>query len=175
LFPSDQALRTRVEEAERWGDERLQPIPRRLFRYGVARNPQLRQWVVRAQRSPLPALTAQAIRPAVEWYARTVEADGRRATEAVVRADLAALPSLLERVDGLLDDGTLTLEPPNAAALQILASVNVLGRFADLAELVASHACAEPARELFPHYRGELPPFLDPEWLEPVRTATRSG
>jgi glutathione S-transferase len=149
----------------------LQPIPRRLFRYGVARNRALREWAVRAQRLPIPALTAQAIRPAVEWYVRTVEADGRRATAAGVRADLAALPALLDRVDGLMADGTLTLDPPNAAALQIMASVNLLGRFADLAELVASRACAEPAREMFPHYRAELPPFLDPEWLAPMRIA----
>jgi glutathione S-transferase len=171
LFPADSALRARVEEAERWGEVQLQPIPRRLFRYGVARNPELRHWVVRSQRLPIPGLTAQAIRPAVEWYVRTVEADGRRATEAGVRADLAALPALLDYVDRLLGDGTLTIDPPNSATLQILASVNLMGRFADLAELVASHACAKPARELFPHYRAELPPFLDRGWLQPVRSA----
>ena len=174
LFPADPALRARVEEAERWGEEQLQPIPRRLFRYGVARNSQLRRWVVRAQRLPIPALTAQLIRPAVKWYVRTVEADGRRATEAGVRADLAALPALLDHVDRLLDDGTLTLDPPNAATLQILASVNLMGRFADLAELVGAHACAQPARDLFPHYRAALPPFLDAEWLEPVRRSVRA-
>ena len=157
LFPADRALRACVEEANRWGEEQLQPIPRRLFRYGIARDPELREWVVRAQRLPIPRLTAQAIRPALEWYVRTVEADGRRATEAGVRADLAAL---LDHVDRLLDDGTLTLDPPNAATLQIMASVNLMGQFADLAELVDSHACAEPARDLFPHYRAELPPFL---------------
>lgn len=173
LFPADARLRARVEEAERWGEEQLQPVPRRLFRYGVARNPELRHSVVRAQRLPIPGLTAQAIRPAIEWYVRTVEADGRRATEAGVRADLAALPALLDHVDQLLDDGTLRLDPPNAAALQIMASVNLLGQFADLAELVASHACSKPARELFPRYRAALPPFLDPEWLEPMRAAPR--
>jgi glutathione S-transferase len=171
LLPADPALRARVEEAERWGEEQLQPVPRRLFRYGVARKPKLRQGIVRAQRLPIPPLTAQAIRPALEWYVRTIEADGRRATDAGVRADIAALPALLDHVDRLLGDGTLTLDPPNAATLQIMASVNLLGRFADLAELVASHACAKPARELFPHYRAALPPFLDPEWLEPARRA----
>jgi glutathione S-transferase len=171
LFPVDPVMRARVEEAERWGEEQLQPIPRRLFRYGVARIPQLREAVVRSQRLPIPAVTTQAIRPALEWYVRTVEADGRRATEAGVRADLAALPALLDHVDQLLSDGTLALDPPNAAALQIMASVAVMGRFADLADLVSSHACAEPARELYPHYRAELPPFLDPAWLEPVRVA----
>ena len=174
LFPADSALRARVEEAERWGEEQLQPIPRRLFRYGVARNAQLRQWVVRANRLPIPALAAQVIRPAVEWHVRTVEADGRRATEAGVRADLAVLPALLNHVDRLLGDCTLTLDPPNAASLQIMASVNLMGRFADLAELVASHACAEPARELFPFYRAELPSFLDPDWLEPLRSTARA-
>jgi glutathione S-transferase len=169
LFPADPDLRARVEEAERWGEERLQPIPRRLFRYGVARSDELRQWVVRNQRLPIPGLTVQAIRPALEWYVRTVEADGRRATEATVRADLAALPALLDRVDRLLADGTLALDPPNAATLQILASVNLMGRYADLAELVDAHACAQPARDLFPHYHAELPSFLSSTWLEPVR------
>jgi|SRR5579884_826149 len=171
LFPADPALRARVEEAERWGEEQLQPIPRRLFRYGVAHNPDLRHAIVRAQRVPAPALVAQVVRPAAGWYARTIEADGRRATEAGVRADIAALPALLDRADRLLADGTLALDPPNAATLQVMVTVNLLGRFADLAELVAAHACAGPARELFPHYRGELPPFLDREWLEPVRDA----
>lgn len=171
LFAADPELRARVEEAERWGERQLQPIPRRLFRYGLARDPQLRQWVIRSQHLPVPALTAQAIRPVLEWYARTVEADGGRASEAGVRADLAALPTMLDRVDRLLGDGTLTLDPPNAATLQIMVSINLMGRFADLAELVASHACAEPARRLFPSYRAELPAFLDPAWLEPVRIA----
>jgi glutathione S-transferase len=168
LFPADPELRARVEEAERWGDEQLQPIPRRLFRFGAARNPELRKRVAEAQGVPMPALAAQAMRPVVEWYAHTVEADGRRATEAGVRADLASLPAMLDRVDRLLGDGTLTLDPPNAATIQILASVNLMSRFADLSELVSSYACAGPARELFPHYRAALPPFLDPAWLEPV-------
>jgi hypothetical protein len=80
---------------------------------------------------------------------------------------------MLDHVDRLLAEGVLSVDPPNAATLQIMVSVNLMGRFTDLADLVASHACAEPARALFPHYRGELPPFLNPEWLEPVRTARR--
>jgi hypothetical protein len=75
---------------------------------------------------------------------------------------------MLDHVDRLLAEGTLTLDPPNAAALQVLVSVAVLSRCADVRELVESHACAEPARELFPRYRQEVPPFLDPAWLEPV-------
>jgi glutathione S-transferase len=168
LFPADPSLRARVEEAERWGDEQLQPIPRRLFRYGVAHDAKLRQQVVRAQRLPIPNLTAQLIRPAVGWYARTIEADGRRATEAGVRADLQALPALLDHADSMLKDGTLTLDPPNAATLQILATVKLLSGFADLAEMIAGHACLQPARRLFPEYGAGLPAFLDPAWLPPI-------
>jgi len=165
LFPTDPELRARVEQAERWGEERLQPVPRRLFRYGVARDAELREWAVRDVGLPFPALSAQAIRPALAWYLRTVEADGRRADTAAVRADLAELPAHLGRVDQLLSDGTLALAPPNAATLQIMASVRLLCRFADLAELVGSHACAQPAHELFPDFGGAIPPFLDRSWL----------
>jgi hypothetical protein len=118
---------------------------------------------------------AVAIQPAAVYYAKTVEADGRRGTEQVVRADIKALPAMLDRVDRLLEDGTLTTEPPNAAALQILSAVRVLDAFQDLQELVRSHPCAATARELFPHYPAELPPFLDSGWLGPVRAAQQGA
>ena len=129
LFPADPGLRGHVEEAERWGEQQLQPIPRRLFRYAVAHDAELRRWAVRAQGLPAPGLVAVAIQPAAVYYAKTVEADGRRGTEQVVRADIKALPAMLDRVDRLLEDGTLTTEPPNAAALQILSAVRVLDAF----------------------------------------------
>src|SRR4051812_48382979 len=36
LFPADPAARRAVEEAERWGDERLQELVRTVFRWGAA-------------------------------------------------------------------------------------------------------------------------------------------
>src|SRR5947209_10213289 len=44
LVPADPAERARVLEAERWGEETLQPIPRRLARFGVAGRGDLRRW-----------------------------------------------------------------------------------------------------------------------------------
>jgi len=168
LFPADPRARSRVEDAERWGDEELQPIPRRLFRFGVATNAELRRWVVERQGVPAPGVAAAALRPLMAYYARTVEADGRRASEAAVRADVAALPALLARIDRLLDDGTVTVDPPNAATLQLLVTVRLLDGFQDLHDLVNAHACAEPARELFAEYRAKLPRFLDPASLAPI-------
>jgi glutathione S-transferase len=113
------------------------------------------------------------MQPAFAYYARTIEADGRRATEAGVRADLAALPGMLDRVDRLIADGTLTFDPPNAATLQILITVRVLSAFGDLREFVQQHPCAQPAHDLFPSYPADVPAFLKADWLEPVRTAVR--
>ncbi len=172
LFPAEPEARARVEEAERWGEEELQPVPRRLFRFVAAQNPELRRRVARAQRMPAPDLVAAASKPAAAYYARTIEADGRRATEAGARADLAALPAMLDRADRLLDDGTLTLDPPNAAALQVLATVRLLDAFEDLHDHVGTHACAAPARELFADYPARLPRVLEPTWLEPIRVQT---
>lgn len=105
------------------------------------------------------------MQPLLLYYARTVEADGRRASEQAMRADLASLPGMLDRVDGLLANGTLTVDPPNAAALQIFATVRVLLAFADLQDLLRAHACAEPALALFPRYPAELPAFIEPDLL----------
>lgn len=168
LFPADPELRARVQEAERWGERELQPIPRRLFRFGIATSPELRRWVVRRQRLPAPGLLAAAMQPAAAHYARTIEADGRRATPGGVRSDISALPAMLARADRLLADGTMTLDPPNAATLQILVTVRLLDGFEDLRELVRAHACAEPARKLFADYQAKLPRFLDPAWLAPI-------
>jgi len=165
LFPSDPAARARVEEAERWGEQELQPVPRRIARHGAVDNMGVREWAGAATPVPGVQLLVRTSGPLIRYYGRTREADGRRANEAGVKADLAALPQLLNRVDALLDDGTLTLDPPNAATVQILSSVRMLLAFDDLHDLVGAHACARPAREVFPDYPGTLPRFLPPDWV----------
>jgi glutathione S-transferase len=169
LFPADPALRARVEEAERWGEEQLQPVARRIGRFGASRSLELRKWGARGL--PLAGVVAWASGPVAVWYARTLEADGRRGTEAGVRADLDALPGLLSRVEELLSDGTLSTEPPNAATLQVLASVRLLDSYADLHEYIGETRAAIVARQLFPRYPGPIPRFLPPGWVDPVARA----
>jgi glutathione S-transferase len=171
LFPAEPELRARVEEAERWGDEEFQPVPRRLFRYAAATDTDLRRKVVRAQGLPAPDLVARAMAPLLAYYARTVEADGRRADEPGVRADVAALPGMLNHVDQLLAEGTLSLDPPNAATVQVLATVRLLGAFEDLHAMVHGHACAEPADRLFAQYKVAVPRFIPAEWLDSASAA----
>src|SRR5688572_8973488 len=35
LFPADPAQRRAVEQAEAWGEREFQPVPRRMFRWGM--------------------------------------------------------------------------------------------------------------------------------------------
>ena len=168
LFPADPDARRQVEDAERWGEEQLQPVPRRIARYGAIESLELREWVARGAHMPAPELLARVTVPAVRYYARTVESDGRRATEAGTRADLEALPAALDHADKLLVDGILTTDPPNAATLQIMASICLLDAYADLHDLIGKRPSVKVARQLFPDYPSGLPRFLPPEWLEPL-------
>jgi glutathione S-transferase len=154
LFPAEAEARARAEEAERWGDEELQMVPRRILRWGLTQHASLRTWISEQSGVPLPAVSGALGLPAAHYYARAVGAD-----EPAVRRALAALPATLERVDALLAEGVLTPDAPTAATLQVLCSVRALDGFADLHDQVAAHPCAAPARALFPDYP-EVPAFL---------------
>ena len=64
------------------------------------------------------------------------------------------------------------LEPPNAATLQALATVRLLGAFEDLHAMVHGHACAEPADMLFAQYKVAVPRFIPAEWLDSTAVAS---
>ena len=171
LFPADPELRNRVEEAERWGEEQLQPIPRRIGRYGAVHEPEVLRWGAQVSHLPAPSVIARIAVPMARYYARTIEEDGRRATDASVRADLEALPALLDHVEKLSADGILATDPPNAATLQIFSSLRLLDALTDLHDLIGERPPVKAARQLFPDYPSGLPRFLPQEWLEPLRRA----
>lgn len=160
LLPADPALRPRVEEAELWGERELQPFPRRILRWGLVRNNELRRWLAQQTGLPLPGLAARTSVLTARYYARVVGAD-----EAAARRDVESLPAMLARVDELLSDGVITLDPPNVASLQVLATVRSLYGFTDFHDLVAAHPCADAALQLFPDFPGPVPPFVPQEWL----------
>src|SRR5918911_225748 len=63
LFPADPAQRAAVEEAERWGEAVLQPVPRNIFRWGVARDGELRRRLLEMTAMPLPAPATTLMKP----------------------------------------------------------------------------------------------------------------
>jgi glutathione S-transferase len=158
LFPADADTLKRVEEAERWGERVLQPVPRRLFRYLVRTSEGVRVWVGSDVMKLAGARFLQfAFLPAIAKLASISHAD-----EATVRDTLARLPGLLDHVDALMGEGTIGGAEPNAADFQILSGVRVLLEFEDLAHLFDGRACAPAARLLFPDWVGPIPRGLPP-------------
>src|SRR4051794_29675889 len=158
LLPADTDARQQVEEAERWGDEEFQAVPRRIFRCALTKDAGLRRWLAEVDGGmPLPAVGARLSGPVSMYYARAVGA-----REDQVRQDIAQLPRMLDRVGELASDGVLRSNPPNAATLQIMCTVRALLGYADFEELVGARSFAPLARELFPHYPPEtVPPFVE--------------
>ena len=158
LFPNETEARRRVEEAECWGDEEFQSVPRRILRWGLAHDASLRQWMAEQDgRLPFAAAGSHLTGPVSKYYARIVHAD-----DEYVRRDVAQMPALLDHIDGLAADGVLTADPPNAATLQIMCSVRALLGFSDFEEQVGARSYAPLARRLFPHFPDDtVPPFVE--------------
>jgi glutathione S-transferase len=160
LFPGEPARRTAVERAEAWGESELQPIPRRIFRWGTVSQPELRRWLGELAGVPLPGAAATLNVPIARRFARVIGA-----TDDSVRADLASLPAVLGMVDARIAEGTIGGEDPNAADFQIASSIRVLAALPDLQPLLGERPCGELALRLFPDYPSPIPLRLPPGWL----------
>jgi glutathione S-transferase len=159
LFPADQRQRDAVEEAERWGEAALQPLPRNLFRWCLARDLELRRRL--GETTGMPALAANLTKPLAWYFARVVSG----ATDESIRAQLAALPDQLEHVDRLIAAGVIGNEQLNAADFQIATSVRVLLNFPPLRPLVEARPAAELAMKIAPRFGASLPIELPHEWV----------
>ncbi len=160
LFPRDPDARRRVEDAERWGEQVLQDVPRRVFRFTAAREYEVRRWLaVDVTGVPLGGVVA---RPSLQarLFARASGAD-----EAGVRADLAALPGHLAEVERLRAEGVIGGAEPNAADFQIASSLRSIAQLGDVGPYVAEHPAVRWAATVVPPLPGPTPRALPPEWL----------
>ena len=154
LWPADAAERAKVEEAETWGDEVLQPVARRVVWLSLRKRPDAMPSFLAQSKLPVPAWAARLSGPltsVVEWRLNGV-------SEEAVRADVAALPAHLGRVSRWIDEGALGGGSANAADLQIGASLALLRTLGDLAPLVDGSPAGELVRRWFPSYPGSVPP-----------------
>lgn len=166
LIPSDA-----VREAERWGDEELQSIPRRLAWWALLH-------LSGKQRTDAARLSLQGYRVGlpIGVAARTVfpiakvAAGYNHSTDDAVRADLAAVPDRLDRVDALIAEGVIGGEQLNAADFQIGTSVRLLLAYEDLAPYLEGRPAADHARRVVPDYAAAFPKVFPAEWL-PSRQA----
>jgi glutathione S-transferase len=165
--PGDPAY-ARVLDAERWGDEALQDVPRRVIYAGFVREPAAMVSYAGDAKLPLPI---SVLRPTLPLTAR-LGALRNHANEDSVRADLAALPRQLERIDGWIAEGLLGGPEPNAADLQIGSSLRLLLTIADVRPLIEPHEAARLVG-YFPPMPGEIPAGVFPrEWLGAAVTAS---
>jgi glutathione S-transferase len=167
LFPGDPERRAAVEAAERWGDEVLQEIARRILWNAVNRDRATIGSYAEGARMGVP------IRLAVKTAAPLIAASVRfnHASDENVRADLAALPGALERIDDWIAEGVLGGESPNAADFQIAPSLRLLMSVEDLRPAIESRPAGELATRVVPDFPGHVPAVLPPAWLEPLRDA----
>jgi glutathione S-transferase len=160
LYPPQPAERSAAVEAERWGEAVLQPIPRRLIRWGLRHHLSRRRWFADVA-SPLPApmLAAVLLTPVVPVFVWQAGASDER-----VRHDLAGLPGLLDEVDRLLQRGVIGGERLGAADFQIASSVRMLLAMDDVGRLVSGRPAQAFALRVVPDYP-RVPAALPASWL----------
>ena len=164
LLPDEAAARTKVLEAERWGDDVLQAATRRILWPTLLAHPEAAPSFSAGAKLPLPDAV---LRAAVPVIAR-VELRLNQTSDAARAADLQALPGWLQQIDDWIADGTLGGETPNAADLQIAPSLALLMAMEDLRAIIAPRPCGAWADRLFPGGRGHLPAGSIPAAALPV-------
>lgn len=165
MLPVDGNERRAVEEAERWGDEVLQPLARRLAWASLARSTGSVMGYAEDADLPVPdplvKLTAPLVARASAYF--------NGAGDAAVRADLINLDFHLDRADRWIETGAAggPGDTPNAADLQIGSGVRLLLTLEDLRPRIDGRPCAAVAMRWFEHYPGHVPAGTLPRaWLE---------
>jgi glutathione S-transferase len=163
LLPDAEPARTAVLDAERWGDEILQPLARRAVWSALKHRPDAIPSYQAASRLPrLPRPVVRVVAPAII----RIESAIHDATDTTIRADLHALPGHLDRIDGWIREGVLGGPAPNAADLQIGSSLRLLATIGDVRTLLAGRPAEALALRVFADYPGDVPAGAYPsDWL----------
>ena len=157
LYPAP--IADAVREAERWGDEELQDLGRRLPWGALHFRPEAMGTFGGAGPLDGPGtdFAIKLIRGTWKYHGITAER---------LADDLAGLPAKLDHVDELAADGVIGGEQATAADLQIGATVRVLMVLGDLLPLIEGRAGEQIARRWFPDYTGAVPAGAFPaNWM----------
>ena len=166
LFPADPGKRVAVEEAERWGDEVLQPPMRQILWWAIKRDKApLRSYSEGAKLGIPISLALKTAAPIVALSARFNEADDEH-----VRRGLAEMPAMLDRVDAWIAEGVLGGAQLNAADFQIAPSLALAMTLDDLRPAIENRPAGELAKRVAPDYPGKTPKVLPPAWLQALNS-----
>ena len=157
LAPED----PRVAEIESWCDADFQQLGRRLTYWSLVRHGEAVDGYLEGSRLILPRFMVKPLAPLV---IRILARDHKSRDEAV-RADLATLPGLLDRIDGWIAEGVLGGAEPNVADYQVATSLALLASHDDLRPLIAARPAGRLVERIAPDYPGRMPPAFPPDWL----------
>jgi glutathione S-transferase len=150
-----------VLEAERWGDEVLQSMPRTIIDVALLRKPHAMGTYAGDAHLPIPSAL---MGPAMPVTAKLM-AFKNKARDATARADIAALPGQLDRVDRWIAEGLIGGEQLNAADLQIGSAIRLLMSIGDMRPLIENRPAATLTK-WFPPMVGEIEAGVLPaEWF----------
>ncbi len=153
LFPSDPDRRRAVEEAEAWGNEVLQPVPRRIVWNALKHDRSELASYLEGAKTGVPTGIAARTAPPVAALARRLN----HATDENVRHDLAALPGMIDRVDELIEQGVIGGTERNAADFQIATSISLLLTMDDVRPMIEGRPAERLARDVVQHQPGHTP------------------
>jgi glutathione S-transferase len=159
LYP--EPIADRVREAERWGDDELQDLGRRLPFGALHFRPEA-----------MGTFGGAPLDPAGTDFAIGYVRGGwkyHKITAVRLAEDLTGLPEKLDYVDALAAEGIVNGDEPTAADLQIGATLRVLTCLGDLRGLLEGRPCDEIARRWFPDYSLDIPAGAYPEGWVPAR------
>ena len=153
LFPADPERRRQVEQAEAWGEEVLQPVPRRLVWNALKHDSSTLESYLEGAKIGIP--TAIAARTAAPFAMASRRFN--RATDENAKRDLAALPGLIDRVDELIERGVIGGADRNAADYQIATSLSLLLTMDDIRPMIEGRPAERLAREVVKNQPGHMP------------------
>ncbi len=149
LYPADRAEAIRAAAA--WGDGQLQDLGRRIPWGALYFRPEAMGTMAPGGGPLDPAGTDFAMKfIRASWKYHNLSA-------AQLAEDLQALPGLLDHIDGLIADGVLGGEDPNAADFQIGATLAVLRIVGDVRPLIDARPAAQLATRWFGERPGDVP------------------
>ena len=154
LYPADPEARSEVEAAERWGDDELQSLTRRILWPTFKANPAaMATYSTGSKLPPIPVPVLKMIAP----VATRIEMKLNNATPATYGPDVRSLPVVFDKIDAWIAGGVLGGEAPNGADLQIATSLRLLMTLADLRPMIEARPCGQLALRLFPEFPGATP------------------
>lgn len=164
LFPQDPGLRSKVEEAEDFGDEILQQRIREIFLWAVGEDRSGLAEYLEGGKIGMPHKVAQMV--AGPFIAADAKARGGNADNA--RAAVAQLPEMLDRVEAWIDEGVLGGDQVNVADMQIAPSICLAMTLDDLRPLIENRRAGQYAKRVVDRYPGRVPPVMPDDWLTPL-------